>query len=49
VGFARAGLQNWAIIVYLKEVGFYRRISETDILNGVVHSSDFFLVKIFYI
>jgi hypothetical protein len=49
MGLARAGLQNWTVLVYLKEVGFYRRISETEILSGVVYSTDFFLVKILYI
>jgi hypothetical protein len=47
VGLARAGVQNWAIFVYLKEVGFYRRISETEILSDVVYSVDFFLLKLF--
>jgi hypothetical protein len=42
VRLARAGLQNWAILVYLKEMGFYGRISETEILNDVFYSTGFF-------
>jgi hypothetical protein len=49
MGLARAGLQNWTVLVYLKELSFCRRISETEILSGVVYSTDFFLVKILYI
>jgi hypothetical protein len=49
VGLARAGLQNWAIIVYLKELGFDRKTGGTDVLSSVVYSPEFFLVKIFYL
>jgi hypothetical protein len=48
VGLVQAGLQNWAIIVYLKELGFYRKIGGTEALSCVVYSTEVLLVKIFY-
>lgn len=36
---ARFGLQNW------EELGFYGRISETEILSGVIYSTDVFAGK----